>query len=560
MAAGKRAVAAPSAEEREEVQELLPAAVSLLLGTLPDRWVPSRGFVTVCTELTIGLVDAWLMAYVAAGLDSSALAQHLQEQLEPLAGVECSHGWWADAAERAGTEKEAKRPVSARLAAPNGGCCEARGGGGYQFAMHALVTSLLRHSTASIQRSSSQSTGNGTAASNASTSARSSEPADSFDKHDVWLRFGAFWVLCALDDIIGSVVSHCARKAAMVRGGAAAARRPASGGSGARPASSGGSRPTTGSRSTTPAVSSTNGAKSAREARPATGARPGAGAGKAEQPERLELPRLLALKHFVAAARNDNGLKACHILEACLVEVATGQTPHVATAELLAIDAYQKRLMSWAEQESGPDASEEAKQRAVAQAMKGVPAKAVPDAASAPPGATARGKATSAGAGRQAAGAPARPQSADESKARQSWLPQAFVNEFNAEGEEVEPEVDSNASEAEAFSPPRPGAADAAGAAGAARTAGYADKAQVNAAPRQLVDAAPPRPAGAAPLHPAGAESTRAARAAGTGAKVSTISAPPSKSSKITAPAVRRSAPSGREARVLFAKAPESLS
>merc|ERR1719436_697905 len=51
--------------------------------------------------------------------------------------------------------------------------------------------------------------------------------------------------------------------------------------------------------------------------------------------------RLLALKHFVAAVRNDPGLRACPVLETCLAEVATGAVPHVESADLLAIEAYR---------------------------------------------------------------------------------------------------------------------------------------------------------------------------------------------------------------------------
>lgn len=564
MAADQHAVLAAREEGAETVQELLPATVSLLLGTLPDRWVPSRGFITVCTELAIALADTWLMAYVAVGPDDSARTEQLQAQLDPLVGLECSRGWWADAAERDATEKDVKRPPAATPRASNGHSGDGSRGGGYQFAMHGLVTAVLRRSIASVrhsnQHASSKNTSDGSVASNASTSARSHDYVDGPDKSDVWLRFGAFWVLCALDDIVGSVIAHCARKAAMPRASRGSATRPGSGNG------AGVSRPTTGSRSTTPAVGSTAGDKLAKEGvRPATGMRPGtadkAGAKDAQQPADrcMERPRLLALKHFVAAARNDAGLKACQILEACLVEVATGRTPHVATADLLALEQYHRRLMLWAEQEAGPDATEEAKKSAVTQAMKGVPAKESPEVVSAP--AASRGQAASVSTGRQVKGvAPQSPNSADGMQARRSWLPKAFVHEFNAEGDEVEPEV---ASDDEVAMLPRSGAANIAGA---SYISGYVDKAQVGTAVSRSEVAAPLRPAAVAPLLLDGAESTRVARASGVGAKVSTISAPPSKTS-ISVPAVRRKpAPAAggyagpREAHVLSANVSVALS
>lgn len=541
------------AEGTEEVQpELVPAAVSLLLGTLPERWVPSRGFVTVCAELAIALSDAWLMAYVTAGPDASPRAEELQEQLDSLAGLECSRGWWADAAERAGKEgSDGKRPASgvpgmANCVTSDGSRGAGGGGGGYQFEMHALVASLVRRSIASVRSNGQRSNSKGAVNGNASSGLRSSGVAAGNDQIDAWLRFGTFWVLCALDDIIGSVISHCARKAAMPRVNATAAQRPASRGSASRPGTAGsrpgtaGSQPTAGNKLSKDAVST----------RPATGARPGTssgtGARDAQQPaERcMERPRLLALKHFVAAARNDDGLKACQILEACLVEVATGQTPHVATAELLAIEPYQQRLMSWVEQESGPDASEDAKKVALAQAMKGVPLKDGPPSVVASSPATARGKTTPSPSATKIPGAQPSPDSAGSSQARRSWLPKAFVHEFNAEGEEVEPDVLSDVSDAEAKSPPRLGAADATGA---ARTAGYADKAQV--------DPSPPQPQSAAPPRPVGNEPRRATRTPGTAVKTSTKSAHTVR--RPLAP-VTGGHEGYRQARVSFTKVPES--
>jgi len=135
----------------------------------------------------------------------------------------------------------------------------------------------------------------------------------------------------------------------------------------------------------------------------------------------------------VAAVRGDDGLQACPVLETCLAEVATGVAPHVEAAELTACAAYRERLHGWAQQES-EGGGQDALERAVAQAMKATVA-----SVSAPPQPAAGRSAASAATAVPSAVPAAAPSSA--AGGRRSWLPQAFIREFNAEGEEVEPEV-----------------------------------------------------------------------------------------------------------------------
>merc|ERR1711924_533675 len=155
-----------------------------------------------------------------------------------------------------------------------------------------------------------------------------------------------------------------------------------------------------------------------------------------------ERRRLLALKHFVAAVKADQDLHACTVLETCLVEIATGVLPHVESSHLLAIPAYKERLLLWAEQEAGDDRA--GGDVAIKQAMKGVSASNVTPriAKSAAPSAPTKKQQTTG-----EASAPSVPATSPRSRKQAcnrgggGWLPTAFVQEFNAEGEEVEPEV-----------------------------------------------------------------------------------------------------------------------
>jgi len=238
---------------------------------------------------------------------------------------------------------------------------------------------------------------------------------------ETWLCFGAVWVLCALDDIIGSVVAYHRRKTAQSRPGTG--NRPVSRGGGVRPGS--------GAAALRPGSS----AASASRARPGTVEGRAKSAAGGEQPERR---RLLALKHFVAAVKADQDLPSCPVLETCLVEVATGVVPHVESRQLLAMQAYSERLRAWAEQEADGDA--DAIDVAIKQAMKGVTAV----------NSTPRARPADVAGGRSGFGGASTSMPTPATQASQTvkaatrggggWLPKTFVKEFNAEGEEVEPD------------------------------------------------------------------------------------------------------------------------
>jgi len=226
---------------------------------------------------------------------------------------------------------------------------------------------------------------------------------------DAWLNFGAAWVSGAVHDVVSSVAARsCCRLSA--------GERPATPGKypvtpGARPMSPVKRPVTPGKRPVTPSQHPTTLLRNA-----------------GEQASRFQL---LTLKHFVAAVKEDQGLHACHVLGCCLVEVATGEVPHVEVELLMKIPSYCARLLCWVEHES--DGSREGMERAAARAMK-----------------------SAAKTTRKQVGIAVLPNTASKVKSRQpvepktrqrpiswarhgrGWLPEDFVREFNGEGDEVE--------------------------------------------------------------------------------------------------------------------------
>jgi len=494
-----------TARSEPDQGDLLKASVESVLSCLPEKIVPSRGFVTICSELALALTDAWLAAYIAGGSpalsapssqgrDGEASAA-LRSQLASEVGPACAQAWWGDTAEQVertsadAIRARTPRPPTEVIVAP-GGASQAdgssgsstrattptptstlvgvpwrgHGASGSQGALKVLLMELMRDSLAFAMRGATAADpGGGRAPSFGGYGGlpaleEEDEDGESSDSRldrarESWLSFGASWVLCALDDVIGSVVAHHRRKSVKPPSASAAAARPGSrggarpgssaGGVGAfRPASRGGERPPSSAGVQAPTG----------RARPGTGeARPKtpAGALPLEQ-TRLDAPperrRLLALKHFVAAVKADKDLQACTILETCLVEVATGVLPHVEPSQLLAMQAYNERLLLWAEQEADAEGSVEL---AMTQAMKGVSAaNATPRAIKSPQvNSSSAGRSGSAAASRPAAKAPLPAAPASRAapaapRAGGGWLPKTFIKEFNAEGDEVEPEHD----------------------------------------------------------------------------------------------------------------------
>mmetsp|Transcript_8220 Transcript_8220/g.22741 ORF Transcript_8220/g.22741 Transcript_8220/m.22741 type:complete len:354 (-) Transcript_8220:159-1220(-) len=328
--------------------QLLPAVVDLVFGRLPHRLFPSRSFLSACLELVISLADAWLAAFDAAGGGAWAVgACQLQRQLEILVGQECANSWWADAQEESGSAfglrcTEVQSGTSHHVKIPT-----------WQQSLHSILVSSMQEGL--LDRTVGK---------------------VNFVPSDGWIRFGALWVLCAMDDLLGAVTAHVS-KPAKGRG--------------------------KDSRCSTPAtrIAASPGA---REIRPG---------------------RLLALKHFVAAVRCDDGLRACSVLEICLFRLATGVAPHIDSSQLLAIASFERQFSRWTDERE----SEETRARAVASAMR----VACPS--------TMRASASES--------APLASPSVDASVPSRSgfsvgWLPKSFVREFNAEGEEVvlEPETD----------------------------------------------------------------------------------------------------------------------
>mmetsp|Transcript_86197 Transcript_86197/g.247362 ORF Transcript_86197/g.247362 Transcript_86197/m.247362 type:complete len:432 (-) Transcript_86197:31-1326(-) len=362
--------------------ELLHAVVSAVLAALPPRFVPSRCFVSSCLELVAALMDAWLVAGALPNISGACRAKcdDLQYKLGDIVGTDCAQAWWTDAAEISDVEE--------------GGLQHQVGGTVGRNATCATLVALMERSAPSSSRPS--------------------------------LQFGAAWVMCALDDVVGSVVVHTTRKSAAV-----VSSRPTTAG-GSRPLTSG-SRPVSSSSSVArPAVPNSAGGKVLAHVPSSKQSQVVAAAIAAES--RL---RLITLKHFVSAVRSDDdGLRACPVLEMCLAEVATGVVPHVSSTELLTSESYCARLRQWTDQEGAAGGAAAAEQ-AMAQALKTfVAAVVAPATLAARRSPQARSEVDMAVA----------PVGADEGSARQTkrgqgWLPKAFVREFNAEGEEVEQEV-----------------------------------------------------------------------------------------------------------------------
>lgn len=376
----------------------MPTVVEVVLETLPRRLVPSRGVLSACVELVAALADAWSAAYAAAPKDVWAnVSGRLRENLDGLVGNDCSQAWWEDASERAASEND-----------------------GHRGTMHRLLVCRMQRGIATE------------ATANEGRLPSVAEEAEAGDAtSEAALDFGAYWVLCAMDDVVGSVASYVARKAASAKARPTTpGSRPASrqGTAGASPSGSVTQRPATSSRPATPAS--------------ARGVAPGA--------ERLHI---VALKHVIAVVKGDPGLQACPILETCLVEVATGAMPHVDSSSLMRVAAFRERLHTWAQQESA--AGRATFELAIAQAMKSTaaPAPSGTAASSATPVKNPGAKSAAKG------GMPIvneSPPSSRPSSAGQGWLPKAFVREFNAEGEEVEPEVSDSEPEVQVQAPSDP--------------------------------------------------------------------------------------------------------
>lgn len=204
-------------------------------------------------------------------------------------------------------------------------------------------------------------------------------------------------MLAALEDVVGSVASHSARKAATVKDAA-------------RP-STAGSRPGTAQRPAT-------GTQGRHQFQPPVRLQEGTAPSK--QTERL---RLLGIKHFVAAAKADDDLQNCQLVATCLADVAMGLAPHLESDDLMAQPEYRERLVAWAAQECQGPKDPSAIQQAILQAMKVTPAAT-----------SSRGQIST-----KVPSATAKP-SQPAGPVRGSWLPKVFVREFNAEGDEVEPD------------------------------------------------------------------------------------------------------------------------
>ncbi|CAJ1460899.1 unnamed protein product, partial [Effrenium voratum] len=196
--------------------------------------------------------------------------------------------------------------------------------------------------------------------------------------------FGAAWILSALEDAVGCAAASAVAKKVPRPSSAAPERGPS------------------------------------RSFRPPS--RVGA---KGEKPV-LARFKLLTIKHFVQAARSDEDLQNCPLIATCLADVATGVAPYLETELLLGMDVYRERLVAWAQESQGSDPK--AVQDAIAQAMK-VSAAALDQSSRGFEAKPLKGQERSLSAG-----------------GRSSWLPKAFVREFNAEGDEVEADLDEDSS------------------------------------------------------------------------------------------------------------------
>eukprot|EP00439_Symbiodinium_sp_Y106_P085630 s451_g29.t1 len=334
----------PSADD-EVVCEIV---VAVVLRALPKRLVPARSFMSASFQIAQALIDAWLAAH-AATLSATTSADALKSRLQSLVGATCTNAWWDDASERL-EGGSPTLPLQRKLAE---------------------VLTRGRHGLRSI----------------------SPVPqAEGATGGEAWPERGAAWVLAALEDVVGSVASHSARKAA------AAAGRP----------STAGSRPGTAQRPAT-------GTQGRHQFQPPVRLQEGTVPSK--QTERL---RLLGIKHFVVAAKADDDLQNCQLVATCLADVAMGLAPHLESDDLMAQPEYRERLVAWAAQESQGQKDPSAIQQAILQAMKVTPAAT-----------SSRGQMSTKVPSAAKPSQPAGP-------VRGSWLPKVFVREFNAEGDEVE--------------------------------------------------------------------------------------------------------------------------
>jgi len=363
----------------EEQLQLQTLVVGRVLAALPARLMPSRSFTSACFEIVQSLIDAWLAAYDATAAAGTVEGKQVLRRLQELVG-QVGEAWWEDALEM----RDASLPMK-------------------------QLANMLERGRVGIPRSKP----------NTKSGAVGGQS---------WPEFGAAWVLAALDDAVGSVAAHCARKAA----GPPGASRPASGGmrppssAGMRPPSSAGSRP----------VSSAGRQQFRPPSRAGAGATQAAAASTASSKQLPEKYRLLGIKHFVVAAKGDDGLQSCPAIETCLADVATGVAPNLGTDTLMAMTGYRERLLAWAKQEShgqGPEALEQA----IAAAMKCTVATVSQPAPRRPTSSGRIQHSSSPGKGARTPGA--KPS---------GWLPKAFVREFNAEGDEVDPVSDDELTEA----------------------------------------------------------------------------------------------------------------
>eukprot|EP00439_Symbiodinium_sp_Y106_P085804 s451_g29.t3 len=249
----------PSADD-EVVCEIV---VAVVLRALPKRLVPARSFMSASFQIAQALIDAWLAAH-AATLSATTSADALKSRLQSLVGATCTNAWWDDASERL-EGGSPTLPLQRKLAE---------------------VLTRGRHGLRSI----------------------SPVPqAEGATGGEAWPERGAAWVLAALEDVVGSVASHSARKAA------AAAGRP----------STAGSRPGTAQRPAT-------GTQGRHQFQPPVRLQEGTVPSK--QTERL---RLLGIKHFVVAAKADDDLQNCQLVATCLADVAMGLAPHLESDDLM---------------------------------------------------------------------------------------------------------------------------------------------------------------------------------------------------------------------------------
>mmetsp|Transcript_57566 Transcript_57566/g.106360 ORF Transcript_57566/g.106360 Transcript_57566/m.106360 type:complete len:411 (-) Transcript_57566:41-1273(-) len=372
----------------------LEAVVSHVLGTLPKRYVPARTLLTVCVELLVALIDTWLMVeselQEAYPNGSSSSQRGTSAALCALVGNDCAVAWQAEALDRVKRGEDRGRLLEA---------------------LQALMENSIVGSR-EVARADRQ-------------SAR---------------RLGACWVLAALDDILAAVVAHCANKPAAPTsggGGGGAAQRPGSA-SASRPGTAG--RPGTGNTSLPAGSSESSSRPTSSRGTPAS-SRPEllSETGRSLGAHMGEKHRLIALKHLVATVRQERSLQACKVLEVCLVEVANGASPLLDVDSIMVIEAYRERLRDWATQEA--ESSGIGLDQCIEQAMKGVGTAATPRNA-----VTMRSTPKAASSNKVAfekkePEAPP-PLPAPQKRAGGGWLPKAFVRDFNAEGDEVEPEVE----------------------------------------------------------------------------------------------------------------------